>query len=268
MRSSILTVGRLLVILISFSIYTPLLPQEISSSRTASDALRNFSFLMPSPFENNSAGEKKGLLKLFTAPVIDMQTIRSAAKRHESLSRKRLLANLKHLRSTYCRLETAERYQFLDEAMEIKSIQTERARSTNHRFGNMARRYISDQGVGLNRNRDRRPLYPSEMKQLFSRWASAVELSRDRILIVSASYDGLFARMREELHNGVDYPKDADSMKRCLEEPFESAGEYPILNESKMYLPYYIALGRFYEAMPPYFRIQWANWLEQIRNSR
>ena len=182
-------------------------------------------FLLPAPFTSDI--KRNIMIDLFTAPLLDLTSIEKFAIKFEIMSRKLLIERKKKAVSTYCKEGSEGRSKLLENWKKTQKYQYQMWINTRNRFETSMAYYLD---MYIDKN-----VLPKIMKLR----NPIKSLQQERQTLIGKTWNNLFRRLKKK------------SRKICKANSFN--GELP---REKLFLPYYIALYRFYRVLPSEKRIK------------
>ena len=214
------------------------------------EKLPDVSFLLPAPVPLNapeSQFAREQSLRIFSAPVLDPGAIETMAARHETTSREILAQRQADLIAAVCAFEPAERGAAID-AFEIRrQRQWTRWLTLQERYETSLKYRLS---AGVHRDD---AAGQARLATLLQSRAPVQALQRERQKLISESYARLLTALKNQVE---DEPAAACSTDLRPAPPRDVGPGKPAepndwQPEEYLYLPYYLALYRFLNLLPP-----------------
>ncbi len=190
------------------------------------EPLPSVSMLLPSPLENEARSEQERMLRLFSAPVLNLGLIEDAAETYEATSRKRIAERQADLAEHVCGLPGERREREIERLRILQRRQYARWRSLQARY-EASLRYQLERDVD-----EHNPAQVAELDRILQARKAVQLLQAERQSLVGRAYDRYLANLAGGLENG------------CSPAP-------AVLPREQLYRPYYLALYRFLSLMAP-----------------
>ncbi|MCB1318725.1 MAG: hypothetical protein KDK34_00645, partial [Leptospiraceae bacterium] len=191
--------------------------EESTGGELAGDAnIPEFSYLLPAPAETNS--ESNQLKELLSRPVLDPAPLEQLALEREAESRRLFAQRQQSLIAYICALPTDHRIERVRQLGMESRRQFHRWLAASERFQRSLTYHLNSMSATADSRRWQQPLRTVET------------LRRERQASIQTGWQELFQRL------------EADD---CADESIQ-----PVLPVEQLYLPYYIALYRFFVDLP------------------